>query len=181
MARKESITIEDILRAAFEMAREEGIENVTARKLAAKAGCSTQPIFRIYKNMDEMTRDLFEKVINYFDEYYETYPKKDIFAFVDLGMAYIQFAVQEKNLFRLLFLSEKRYGKSLYELLNGKSGAVKQEIARAKSAGCSDPGELFMKMWIFIHGAASMAITGDYDLNEVQTRELLEECYRAFV
>lgn len=181
MARKESITIEDILHAAFEMAREEGIENVTARKLAARAGCSTQPIFRIYRNMDEMTKDLFERIIDYFDEYYQSYPKKDVFAFVDLGMAYIQFAMQEKNLFRILFLSENRYGKSLYELLNGRSGAVKKEITRAKEAGCADPGDLFMRMWILIHGAASMAITGDYDLDETQTRQLLEESYRAFI
>lgn len=181
MARKESVTIDDILRAALEMTREEGFENVTARKLAAKAGCSTQPIFRIYQNMDEMAKDVFEKVACYFGDYCAEYPKKDIFAFVDLGMAYINFAVQEKNLFRLLFLSGNRYGKSMYELLNGKNGAVKQEIARAKNAGCNDPGELFMKMWIFIHGAASMAITGDYDLDEEQTRKLLEESYRAFV
>lgn len=181
MARKESITMEDILSAALEMTREEGIENVTARKLAAKAGCSTQPIFRIYQNMEEMSKDLFERAANFFASYYENYPKKDVFAFVDLGMAYIQFAMQERNLFRLLFLSDQRYGKSLYELLNGKSGAVKQEIARAKAAGCNDPGELFMKMWICIHGAACMAITGDYDLNEAETRQLLEESYRAFV
>ncbi len=163
------------------MVREEGIENVTARKLATKAGCSTQPIFRIYQNMEEMESDLFEKVIDYFDEFYQAYPKKDVFAFVDLGMAYIQFAIQEKNLFRMLFLADNRHGKSLYELLNGKSGAVKQEINRAKDAGCNDPGELFMKMWIFIHGAASMATTGDYDLDEKETRQLLEESYRAYV
>ena len=181
MARKESITMEDILNAAFEMTREEGFENVTARKLAAKAGCSTQPIFRVYQNMDEMAKDLFERVILFFDSYYEQYPKKDIFAFVDLGMAYIQFAAQEKNLFRLLFLAEKRYGKTMYELLNGNSGAVIHEIARAKEAGCSSPSDLFMKMWIFIHGAACMSITGDYDLNDTQTRQLLEECYRAFI
>lgn len=44
MARKESITMQDILETAFEMTREEGFANVTARKVAAKAGCSTQPI-----------------------------------------------------------------------------------------------------------------------------------------
>lgn len=181
MARKESITKEDILNAALQMVREEGMENVTARRLAAKAGCSTQPIFRIYQNMEEMEKDLYEKVIDHFDEFYTAYPKKDVFAFVDLGMSYIQFAVQEKNLFRLLFLAEERHGRSMYELLNGRSGAVKREIARAKEAGCKEPGDLFMKMWIFIHGAACMAITGDYDLNEAQTRQLLEESYRAFV
>ena len=47
MARKEMITKDYLINTAFLMAKQEGIENVTARKLAAKAGCSTQPIFRI--------------------------------------------------------------------------------------------------------------------------------------
>ena len=54
MARKEMITIDKILDTAFAMTREEGFANVTARRVAAKAGCSTQPIFRVYKNMEEL-------------------------------------------------------------------------------------------------------------------------------
>ena len=54
MARKESVTKNDILEAAFSILQEEGIEQVTARKLAARANCSTQPIFRIYKNINEV-------------------------------------------------------------------------------------------------------------------------------
>lgn len=38
MARKEMITIDRILDTAFAMTREEGFANVTARKVAAKAG-----------------------------------------------------------------------------------------------------------------------------------------------
>ena len=56
MARKESITKTMLLEAAFELVKDEGIENLTARKLAAKAGCSTQPIFRTYKNMEEVSQ-----------------------------------------------------------------------------------------------------------------------------
>ena len=47
-------------------------------------------------------------------------------------------------------------------------------------AGCPDPGDLFMKMWIFIHGAACMSLTGDYDLTDQQTMQLLEPSYYAF-
>ena len=54
MARKETITKDAIIQAAFSILQEEGIEQVTARKLAAKANCSTQPIFRFYKSMDEV-------------------------------------------------------------------------------------------------------------------------------
>ena len=180
MARKESITITIILDTAFLMTKEEGFTSVTARRLADKIGCSTQPIFRVYKNMNELGTELFEKAILYFEEYYKVCSKESNTPFVDLGMAYIQFAQEEANLFKLLFLSEERNGKSLYELLNGSSGAVVREIGKAKESGCNNASELFMKMWIFIHGAACMVITGDYDLNQEETKKLLTDSYLAY-
>lgn len=181
MARKETITKMDILNAAFEMASEEGFENVTARTLAAKAGCSTQPIFRIYKNMEELGKDLFEQVVAYFGAYYENFPRKNDTPFVNLGLSYIRFAQDNPKLFKLLFIDENRHGKSLYDMLNGTNGAVVKEINRAAANGCGKPGDLFMKMWILIHGAACMSLTGDYDLKENETIALLEESYQAFL
>lgn len=180
MPRKEKVTKKEIAAAAFDLARKEGIEEVTARKLAAFVGCSTQPIFRVYKNMDEVTEEVWERAILHFSDYYANYPKSQSAPFVNLGLAYISYAEKEKNLFRMMFLSENRNGKSLYELLNGKAGNVMTEFGKAKAEGCENPQDLFMKMWIFIHGAASMAITGDYDLRITETVQLLVDAYRAF-
>lgn len=180
MARKESVTKQDILNSAFEMAATEGIEQVTARKLAAHVGCSTQPIFRLYENMSQLLQDVFFLAIDYYREYYRTFPKQSDIPFVDLGMAYIRFAQENKALFRLLFLSEERYGKSFYEILNGEEQFVLSQINAAASFGCKDPQGMFMNMWIFIHGAASMSLTDDYDLDETQTLSLLVATYKAF-
>lgn len=180
MARKQSITLENILDAAFEMTREEGFEAVTARKLAAKAGCSTQPIFRVYKNMEELGSDLFERAVEYFETFYSEYEKTYSVPFINLGMAYIDFAGKEKNLFRLLFLQTEPRGKSFYEILNGKEGFVVKEIAKAKEDGCKQPSEMFMHMWMLIHGAACMATTGDYDLGKEETVTMLWDAYRSF-
>lgn len=180
MARKETITISDILETAFSMAREEGILNVTARKVAARAGCSTQPIFRVYKNMEELWAAVYEKAASFFQDYYDLYPRNSKVPFANLGMAYIAFAREEKHLFELLFVSGGSYKKSMYELLNGANGNVGYEINLAKSLGCGNPQELFMKMWIFIHGAACMSLSGDYDLSDIETLKLLEESYQAF-
>lgn len=180
MPRKERITRKEIAAAAFRMARKEGMEEVTARKLAGAAGCSTQPIFRVYQNMEEVQADVLEQAVAFFEDFYAGYPKSQAVPFVNLGLAYISFAQKEGNLFRAMFLSENRNGKSLYELLNGKNGNVLKEISRAKAEGCSDPQDLFMKMWIFIHGAACMAVTGDYDLGITETVGQLVGAYRAF-
>lgn len=179
MARKEMISKQMILDAAFEMAREEGLGNITARKLAEKAGCSTQPIFRTYQSMEQLIDDVYERAFLFFQDYYSYYPKLGKTPFSDLGMAYIAFAREEKELFRMLFVPQQRR-KGLYELLNGKTENVKTQIQAAATAGCSDPGALFMKMWIFIHGAASMSLTGDYDLSDQETRGMLESVYQSF-
>ena len=180
MARKETITIDMILDTAFAMAREEGVADVTARKVAAKTGCSTQPIFRVYKNMDELWRAVYDKAAAFLHDYYRLYPRTGKTPFANLGMAYIAFAREERHLFELLFVKNVPYKKGMYELLNGSAGNVVYEINLARAAGCADPGDLFMKMWIFIHGAACMTMTGDYDLTDAQTLELLERSYEAF-
>lgn len=180
MARKESITIQTILDTAFSMTREEGFQNATARKVAAKAGCSTQPIFRVYKNMEELSEAVYLKTIDFFRDYYELYPRTSVVPFANLGMAYIAFAREEKHLFELLFLSDVTYKKSLYEILNGSRGNVVAEINAAKEAGCADASGMFMKMWIFIHGIACMSLTGDYDLSELETKGLLEQSFHSF-
>ena len=180
MARKESISRTALLDVAFSMIKEEGAGSVTARKLAAKANCSTQPIFRIFKNMDEMEQELFLMAVTYFEDFYVNFSKKSDVPFVNLGMAYIQFALQNKNVFSLLFISDKRHGKTLYDLINGEAGMVGKEITKAKTMGAKDARDLFMKIWMVIHGSACMSLTGDYDLGETETQKLLEDSYKAF-
>ena len=181
MASKETITKNEILNAAFEMTRQEGFAQVSARTLAAKVGCSTQPIFRVYKNMDELGGELYDKAVTFFHDYYDNFPKTSETPFVNMGLAYIRFAQEEQQLFKLLFIAEDRRGKSLYDLLNGSNGSVVKEINNAKFYGCKDPSGMFMKMWIFIHGSACMSLTDDYDLQEEDTVKLLEESYKAFL
>lgn len=180
MARKETITKEDIIQAAFEILQEEGIEQVTARKLAAKANCSTQPIFRVYRNMEELTEELFGRACEFFQEYYAEFPRQTVTPFVNLGNAYIKFAGEHKKLFEFVFLSQNRFGRSLYDLVNGNAGYVGKEVQAAAAQGCQNASDLFMKMWIFIHGAACMSLTGDYDLSEGETIQILKDSYQAF-
>lgn len=180
MPRKESITIEQILETAFVMTREEGFASVTARRVAAKAGCSTQPIFRVYKNMEELWDAVYEKAAVFFQDYYSQYPRMARTPFVNLGMAYIAFARKEGHLFELLFLSQRKNRRSMYDLLNGTESNVLYEINMAKAEGCLHPQDVFMRMWIFIHGSACMALTGDYDLSDVETLSVLKQVYRQF-
>lgn len=181
MARKATITKDEIVDAAFRITREEGFQQITSRKLASEAGCSTQPIFRIYANMEALKKDVYEKAASYYEEFYASFEKKNEVPFVDLGMAYISFARKEPRLFELLFLMpHEENAKSTYELVNGSCDAVTEQIRKAGESGTKNPDQLFMKIWIFIHGAACMAVSGDYDLDHEQSLAILKSCYKDF-
>ena len=77
-------------------------------------------------------------------------------------------------------MKKNPYGLNMYSLLNGRTGAVVYEMNKAKEEGCRNTEDVFMKMWILIHGAACMTVTGDYDLTQSQTRLQLESAYKAF-
>ena len=181
MSRKATITQKEIVNAAFKITKKEGFEQITSRKLAAVAGCSTQPIFRIYENMDGLKKDVYEKAAAYYEDYYNDFAKTHDVPFVDLGLAYIGFAQKYPHLFRLLFVSANGpESKTMYDLVNGANENVVKEINKAAAKGAKDAQQLFMQMWIFIHGAGCMAVTGDYDLDEAASVALLESAYKAF-
>lgn len=181
MARKELISKKVVLDGAFELLKEQGEENVTARKLAAHIGCSTQPIFRIYDNMEALKRDLFNMAREYYDNYYLNHKKESAVPFVDLGMCYIQFAKEELNLFKMLFLSPHDEDNTMYDLINGKeNGFVIKELKRVHNLNMDRAQMLFMKIFIFIHGMACMATNGEFDLSKDESVQFLSEIIENF-
>ena len=55
------ITQEVIIETAFEMVRKEGFAVLSARNIAKQIGCSTQPIYWSYKNMDDLKAEICKK------------------------------------------------------------------------------------------------------------------------
>ncbi len=156
-----------ILNKAFTMTRENGFESVTARSLAEGLECSTQPIFRVYENMEMLRQDLCRKTQAYFAEHVvktaQTIPK--------MGMAYIELARKEENLFRLLCTTvmEEEAEYCIFDGLPGMDnlhGEGQQELS--------------MMIWIFTHGIASDVANHQLNLSEDEVKELLVKAYKAF-
>ena len=98
MPPKVRITKEEIIEAALRIVRESGDEALNARNVAAALGCSTQPVFSNFPSMVELRLAVVERA----DMLYESYIKEEIEsekypAYKASGMAYIRFAVEEKQ------------------------------------------------------------------------------------
>ena len=131
--------------------------------------------------MDALRADVFRKTAEFYEEYYRGFDKSHDTPFVDLGLAYIGFAQKNPWLFRLLFIGESGESSgSMYDLVNGADENVVREVERARNRGVEQAEHLFMKMWIFIHGAGCMAVTGDYDLETEDSVAMLEAAYTSF-
>jgi len=181
MAPKEKITKKMILEATFQITRESGFQSINARSLAKAIGCSTQPIFSHYATMTDLKKDFHGYVSNYFNEYALSEAQGDNF-FHKLGLAYINFAKNDSNLFQLVFMSE-------YMGLNGFSDMFGDEenleVAKTVSSNLGISLEaaknLYMKIWIFTHGIAAMLATKSIKLSDSEVEKMMSEAYVSFV
>ena len=118
MPPKVKITKEMIIDAAFEIARSEGAENINARTVSKKLGCSTQPVMYHFKTIEELKKTVYVKADEYHSEYITNIQSEN--PMKDIGLNYIRFAETEKNLFRFLFQTNEFIGKNICELINSE-------------------------------------------------------------
>ena len=97
MPPKTKVSKEEILSTAVNLVRNDGENALNARNIARSLGCSTQPIFSNFINMDELRAAVKEKA----NILYQNCLATDMSAgkyppYKASGMAYIRFAREEK-------------------------------------------------------------------------------------
>lgn len=176
MPPKPKFTKEEIVAAAVEIVRQEGEDALTARSLGNILGASARPIFTVFNSMDEVKESVREKAKEMFYSYRERiceeigYP-----VYKAIGMAYIHFACEEKNLFRMLFMCERPMEVMTAE--EGYDAAVRQAVE--EQTGFSDEkGSLFHREnWIFAHGIAVMLATSYFQWDDELVGRMLSDVY----
>lgn len=177
MAAPVKISEDAILDAALELVRAGGPEALNARALARALGCSTQPIFRVFSSMEALRRAVLERAHALYRRRVEeaSGPGSPYPPYKARGMAYIAFAGDEPQLFRLLFM-RGRAG----ETDSPENGDWPKDTALAGAGtGLAGPeAELFhLEMWAAVHGIAVMRATGYLDLEEAVVSRMLSDVF----
>ena len=94
MPPKCKFTKEEIIEAALEMVKADGIEAVTARALGAKLGTSSKPVFGLFQNMDELLQQVIRAARDEYNKYIKIGLAQES-AFKGVGLQYILFAKNE--------------------------------------------------------------------------------------
>ena len=176
MPRSYMFTKGQVLDAAIGLTREKGFAAVSARSLGERLGTTSRPIFSHFENMADVQRG----IIGAANELYQSFREKEIASgkyvpYKASGMAYIRFAKEEKELFKLLFMRD-RSGESTKEdpeEMGALIGLIAKQVGIDKKAA-----EIFyLEMWAYTHGIASMVATGFYDWDETLASRALTDVY----
>ena len=174
---KSKISKEDIVSAGVDLVRRSGEKGLNARNLAAALGCSTQPIFTNFPSMEELRKSVICKAS---ELYYACLERECAAAnyppYKAMGMGYIKFAAEERELFRLLFMRDR----SGEEKSDGETEDVKKSvelIMKGTGLGMNDAFMLHLELWIFVHGIASMIATSYLNWESELVSRMVSDAY----
>ena len=159
MSATKKITKDMIVDAALEIFRAEGFDAVTSRRVAFKLGCSTQPIYFEYKNMDELKNDIVKKVVGQLNEIFSSVSNEgkedpDEFVYRSFGLSFLKFVQADPFVFRQIYIVDGKIGMQvdnlrmpiILDILENKYGYKKETaLAIHKMASCS-----LMGMAVFV-------------------------------
>lgn len=158
MGPKIKFTKEQIIDAAFEIAKTEGIDGITMRKIAQKMGSSVAPIYVNFKNINELIEALMERIISISQQLFIEENTGN--PFYDIGRASLRFAIEYSVLFRDLVMKNNNYIKDYNEIM---IPALIKEMKKDPELECFKEDELktiLLKMRIFQLGLSVMAANG---------------------
>lgn len=145
-------TRDAVLHAACQLMRREGMEALNARAIAKELGGSTQPIFRLFTNMEDLHRELILYVARQFQAHAEADMAQSDSPYIQLCTTYLLYGRDEPELFKLLFMrdrvSEGQYSdQTNFHLV---FNIIKKETPLDDETAL----RFFERTWLFIHGLA---------------------------
>lgn len=174
MPPKNKISKEDIVEAAFLIAKDEGFSGITARKVASSLNCSTAPIYVNFKTIEHLIDAVVSRVFTISQEYLDKQEGKDVFE--NIGKASIAFAQEYPVFLRELLIG----GNSYMDSYDAVENHILNLLAKDETMGGwteEEKKRLLLKMRIFQTGISVMIANGQTPswLDDKAAEDLLME------
>lgn len=158
MAPKTKFTREAIIDAAFEIARTEGLDGITTRKVAEQLGSSVAPIYVNFKQLDELKKEVVLKIGALGKQLAAEINSGNPFR--DIGLASIRFARDYSVLFRDLVMRPNAYLQSYDEDMGDDLVAMMKGDEQLEGLSHEQLQLLLLQMRIFQTGLSVMVANG---------------------
>ncbi len=168
---------EQVLEGALDLLRKRGPAALTARSLAEKLECSTQPIYSAFGSMKDLERALLRDVRRYYREFLAR-DHGGSAPFENVGLGYLRFAREEPRLFNWMLESGR-----LKVDFDARTHSPEVQLGLDRMA--EDPSlaglrpeqieRLQRNLWIYTHGLAVLLSSGILRADEKTARRYMNE------
>ncbi len=169
----------ELLHAAFSLTREQGIGAINARAVARKLGCSTQPIFRAFASMEDVKAEMIRMAADVYAQYLARAAVPTKKPYLAAGMAFLAFADEEPELFKLLFMRDRVCDGTMDEAQDETSNRVVDLVARRTGLPREQAQRFHELFWIFTHGLATTIATRYVSIPRERMEQLLTDEFSA--
>ena len=178
---KQKITKKMVVDAAFEIAKDRGMEDMLVKNIADKIGCSVQPIYSYCENMEGLKLNVIERTKEFIQSFLVAHIDKDDL-FRSTGNAYIQLAKEEPHLFKIFILHERKGISSLEDLYQSETNPkIAEFIDKNLHINISKAKQLHLNMLIYTIGIGTIfsMTTPGISTNEIFAQQNI--AYEAFI
>lgn len=162
---------EALIAATRDLLIEHGPDGFTLADACRRAGVTTAAPYKHFRDKQEILEEI---VFRGFDELTAVNAKAvaeggpgTVAGITAMGISYLDFAVSQPAVFRLMFghKSEIRKVRQVDESGNQCLKNVIDEVAAysRKHGHTADAEEIALRLWTFVHGASSLQLDGDYE------------------
>lgn len=183
MPPRAKFTKEEIISAALEIARRDGLEAVTARELGNQLHSSVSPVFTVFHNMEAIQQAVIDEARKCYNEYVKKGLAQNK-SFKGMGMQYIKFAFDEPRLFQILFMRALPGNIScgnILELIEDNYMPGVQAILNEYDVSEKEAKELYYHLWVYSHGIAVLHVTGMCKFTREEISRQLGEVFKGLL
>lgn len=163
----------DIINTSLKIIENEGENALNARKLATVLGCSVQPIFHNFTSMEELNKVIYNNIYKLYSDNMLNAAKRENLAYKEIGLAYIEFAKEHSEFFKMIFMKETNMNADTFMASGGPIKDIIEAGMILTKLSYEEQKLFHKKVWIFTHGIACLVATKTIKISEKEIEELL--------
>ncbi|GIN95598.1 hypothetical protein J6TS1_14680 [Siminovitchia terrae] len=154
MPPKKKFSKEQIINSAFHIAKTEGIDKITIRKISDYLGCSSAPIYVNFNDVEELKQAVVKKMVDWSQQLIHEQNSGNPFA--DIGIASLKMATEYPVLTQDIVLKSNRYLKDYDQDMSGEFVALMKQVPELEGFTEKELMTILLKMRIFQIGLTLM-------------------------
>ena len=168
MAAKKRITKDAIFTGAVQVIRDRGPNALSVRNIAGALGCSTQPLYSEFRNLEQLQEELLVYIR-------EKYLAVQCSSYKDFARFFLRFAEEEPALFRYFYLRRRPPEERLLDDANGD--LTVELLSRNLEMPSEETWEMHRRMQYYCYGIGVMIATGYRTMDHQEIEEELTAFY----